>query len=158
MKFTTNSVSHLERKSLELCDNLRKPDIVDELHQRKVKFTSSLSPKELMDFLLYEMHGIHILPWLLYDYPHQDLKEVNLSQYEILPTELLHDISNHIKNIFQELAFHVDKTHKPLVTKATERSFNGKKAKKSNTNLTINHHPNNIISNVIIRNQAKEKL
>ena len=62
VKFTTNSVSHLERKSLKLCDNLRKSDIVDELHQQKVKFTSSLSQKKLMDFLLYEMHGMHILP------------------------------------------------------------------------------------------------
>ena len=112
MKFTTNSVSHLERKSLKLYDNLRKPDIIDELHQRKVKFTSSLSQKELMDLLLHEMHGIHRLPSLLYDYSHQDLKELNLSQYEILPTEPLHDISYHIKNIYQELPFHVDKSHK----------------------------------------------
>ena len=29
---------------------------------------------------------------------------------------------------------------------------------KNNTNLTSNHHPYNIISNVIIRYQAKEKL
>ena len=29
---------------------------------------------------------------------------------------------------------------------------------KNNTNLTSNHHPDNIISNVIIRYQAKEKL
>ena len=58
VKSTTNSVSRLERKSLKLYDNLKKPDIIDELHQRKVKFTSSLSQAQLMDLLLYEMHGI----------------------------------------------------------------------------------------------------
>ena len=63
-------------------DNLRKPDIIDELHQRKVKFTSSLPQKELMELLFYELHGIRRLPSLLYDHPHQDLEELNLSQYE----------------------------------------------------------------------------
>ena len=129
VKCTTNSVSRLEGKSLKLYDNLRKPDIIDELHQRIVRSTSSLSQKQLMDLLLYEMHDIHRLPSLLYDYPHQDLEELNLSQYEILPTEPLHNISNHIKNIYQELPFHVDKAEKSLVTKAIERSLNGKEAK-----------------------------
>ena len=65
VKSTTNSVSRSERKSLKLYDNLKKPDIIDELHQRKVKFTSSLSQKQLMDLLLYEMRDIQRLPSLL---------------------------------------------------------------------------------------------
>ena len=40
-------------------------------------------------------------------------------------------ISNHIKSIYQELTFHVDKADESLVTKAIERSFNGKEAKNS---------------------------
>ena len=118
---------HSEKKD----DNLRKLDIIDKLHQRKVKFTSSLPQKELMELLLYELHGIRRLPSLLYDYPHQNLEEVNLSQYEKLQTEPLHAISNHIKSIYQELPFHIDKTDKSLVAKAIERSFNGKEAKNS---------------------------
>ena len=131
VKSTTNSVSRLERKSLKLYENLKKFDTIDELHQRKVKLTSSLSQKQLMDLLLYEIHDIQRLPSLLHDYPNHDLEELSLSQYEILPTEPLHDISNHIKNIYHELPFHVDKADKSLVTKAIERSFNGKKAKNS---------------------------
>ena len=131
VKRTTNSVSCLERKSLKRYDNLKKPDIIDELHQQKVKFTSSLSQKQLIDLLLYEMHGISRFPSLLYDYPNHDLEELSLSQYETLPTEPLHDIFNHIKNIYQELPFHVDKADKSLVTKAIERSFHGKEAKNS---------------------------
>ena len=60
VKHPTNKVSHLERKSLKLYNNLRKPDIIDELHQ-KLKFTSSLLQKQLMDLLLHEMHGIQII-------------------------------------------------------------------------------------------------
>ena len=59
------------------------------------------------------------------------MEELSLSQHEILPTDTLHDISNHIKNIYQELPFHVDKADKSLVTKAIERSFDGKEAKNS---------------------------
>ena len=87
--------------------------------------------KTLLDILHYEMHGIQRLPSLLYDYPHQNLQDLNLSQYEILPTEPLYDISNHIKNIYQELPFHVEKCAKYAVTQAIEKSFNGKEAKNS---------------------------
>ena len=110
---------------------MRKPYIIDELHQRKVKLSSGLPQKELMNFLLYEMHAIHKLPLLLYDYPHQVLEELNLSQYEILPTDPLHGISNHMKHIYQDLQFHVDKSNGSLVLKAIERTFNGKEANNS---------------------------
>ena len=100
----------LREVSLKIYNNLRKPDIVDDLHQRKVKFTSSLSEKQLIYLLLYEMYDMRRLPALLSDHPHQDFEELHLSQYEILPTEPLHHISNHIKKIYQELLFHADKT------------------------------------------------
>ena len=41
---------------------MKKIEIVDELHQRSVKFTSSLPQKDLMSLLQYEMHGIQQLP------------------------------------------------------------------------------------------------
>ena len=84
-----------------------------------------------MNFLLYEMHAIHRLPSLSYDYPHHVLEELNLSQYDILPTDQLHDISNHMKHIYQDLQFHVDKASESLVLKAIQRSSNGKEAKNS---------------------------
>ena len=87
---TSNSVFRLERKSLELYDNLGKPDIIDELHRQKVKFMSSLWLKELIDLLLNKMHCIHRLPLLLFDYYHY---------------------------IYYEIPFYVDKANKWLVTK-----------------------------------------
>ena len=88
---------------------MKKLEIIDELHQRSVKFSSSLPQKDLMSLLQYEMYGIQQLPALLYGYPKKSLGDLNLEQYEILPNELLHDISNFIKNIYQEIPAHVNK-------------------------------------------------
>ena len=73
-------------------------------------------------------------------FPNHDLEELNLSQYEILPNEPLHDISNHIKNTYQGLPFHVDKADKSLLRKAVERLLNEKKAKDS-----ADHHKSLLI-------------
>ena len=77
------------------------------------------------------MYGIHRLPLLLYDYPHQDLEELDLSQCKVLSTEPLYDISNHIKKLYLELPFHVDKPDKTLVAKVTEKYFSGYEVKNS---------------------------
>ena len=107
VKITTTSVLRLEKNTIKLHENMKKIEIIDELHQRSVKFSSSLPQKDLMSLLQYEMHGIQRLPALLYGYPKQSLGDLNLEQYEILPNEPLHDISNYIKNIYQEIPAHV---------------------------------------------------
>ena len=58
-----------------------------------------------------------------------DLNDLNLSYYEILPHEPLHDISNHIKNLFNELVHHIPKKMKETVSNTIQKSFNGKDAK-----------------------------
>lgn len=45
-----------------------KKKIIDELHQRSVKFSSSLPQKELMSLLQSDMHGIQRLSALFYGY------------------------------------------------------------------------------------------
>ena len=62
------------------------------------------------------MHGIQRLPALWYDCLNHSMAELNLSHYEILSNELLHDVSNYIKNI---------------VTEVIDQSFNGKEARNS---------------------------
>lgn len=59
-----------------------------------------------------EMHGIQQLPPLLYTVPLKVLDEINLQHYEILVNELFNDVSNHIKNIKQEIPHHDDKAIK----------------------------------------------
>ena len=60
---------------------MKKLEIVDELHRRSVKFTSSLPQKDLMSVLQYEMHGVQQLPALLYGYPKQSLGNLNLEHW-----------------------------------------------------------------------------
>ena len=112
VKITTTSVSRLEKNTIKLYENMKKIEIIDELHQRSVKFSFSLPQKDLMSLFQYEMHGIHRLPALLYGYPQKSLGDLNLEQYEILPNEPLHDISNYIKNIYQEIPAHVSKNQR----------------------------------------------
>ena len=131
VKSTTTSQIKLQKQQLKLYDRLSKTEITDELHQRVVKFTSTLTKKGLMNILNYKMHGIQRLPALWYDYPNHSMEELNLSHYEILPNEPLHDVSNYIKNIYQELPSHMTNNEKKIVTEVTDQSFNGKEARNS---------------------------
>ena len=67
----------------------------------------------------------------MYNNPLDTLESLNLSKYEILFTEPLHDISNHIKNLYQEIPYHVRKNKKKDVRQILDISFNGKDPKNS---------------------------
>ena len=67
----------------------------------------------------------------MYNNPLDTLESLNLSRNEILFTEPLHDISNHIKNLYQEISYHVPKNKKKDVRQILDLSFNGKGAKNS---------------------------
>ena len=63
--------------------------------------------------------------------PTSNLADINLDLYETLFTEPLHDISNHIQNLYAELPFQMEKEHKKSFTDIINVSFNGKIAKNS---------------------------
>ena len=50
----------------------------------------------------------------MYNNPLRTLESLNVSKYEILFTEALHDISNHIKNLYQEIHYHVSEIRKKM--------------------------------------------
>ena len=129
VKITTTSVSRLEKNTIKLYENVKKIEVVNELHQRSVKFISSLPQKELMSLLQYEMHGVQRLPAFLYGYPKKNLGYLNLKQYEMLPNEPLHDISNYIKNIYQEIPAHFSKNKKNKVKEPLKTHLMGKRLK-----------------------------
>ena len=58
------------------------------------------------------------------------LCDLNLSYYEIPPHEPIHDILNHIKNLFNELVHHIPKKMKETFSNTIQNSFNGKDAKR----------------------------
>ena len=67
----------------------------------------------------------------MYNNPFDTLESVNLSKYEILFTEPLHDISKQIKNLYQEIPYHIPKNKTKDVRQISDISFNGKDAKNS---------------------------
>ena len=74
-----------------------------------------------------EIKGKQCLPALV----HHNHKEFEcLSKYEVLPIEGLHTIAGHIKNIYQEIQYHLDKVEKEKFTKSMNASFAGKDAKR----------------------------
>ena len=90
------------------------PELIDEYPQRKIE-SPSLNRQSLQTSLNMEMHGIQRMPALLFPKPFAKLDDINLERYEILINEPLHDISNHIKNIQQEIPYHLPKDKKSSV-------------------------------------------
>ena len=66
---------------------------------------------------------------LMYKNPLDFLESLNLSKYGIVFTEPLHNISNHIKNLYQEIPYHVSKNEKKDVRQIFDIFFNRKDAK-----------------------------
>ncbi|VDI64842.1 Hypothetical predicted protein [Mytilus galloprovincialis] len=62
----------------------------------------------LKDELTELMHGVTRPPALLMKNPRISTKNLNLDSYEILHNEPLHDISNVVKNIIEELPTHIE--------------------------------------------------
>ena len=82
----------------------------------------------MLQKLKTEMHGIQMVPSLLFNYPEGDIDLMYLGNYEILACEPLHDIENHIKNLFEELPHHM--ADKKKVTDFISAVFNGKDSKR----------------------------
>ena len=92
------------------------PQLIDE-HQHSKNQTTSLNKQILQTSLDMEMHGIQRMPALLFPKPFAKFEGINPEKYEILINEAFHDISNHIKNIQQEIPYHVPKDKKSSVEK-----------------------------------------
>ena len=124
----TSSQDRLQNNAIiKPFDHLSLPELIDEHQRRKIQ-TPSLNKQSLQTSLDMEMHGIQRMLVLLFPKPFAKLEDINLGKYEILINEPLHDISNHIKNIQQEIPHHVPKDKKSSV-KEINSSFNGKEAK-----------------------------
>ena len=72
------------------------------------------------------MHEIQQMLALYFKMPFISAEQINLSRYKILINEPLHDISNHTKNIQEELSHHVPKENKIHVKNIIATSFSGK--------------------------------
>ena len=107
ISISSQSCERLESKYLKLYENLKRHEIANELHQHNVKQYHKMTHDQLKKLLEKNLHGMQRLPALMYDHPTFNLSDLNFADYEILCHEPLHDISNHIKNLYDELAHHV---------------------------------------------------
>ena len=126
---TFSSKEKIKQGKIKLYHNLKAGDLVEELHSREVKFSTNQKVKDLQAIFESEMHGIQRLPALLFYNPLTPLSDLNLTDYEILANEPLHDISNHIKNIQDEIPYHVPRNIKTKVKEVIKKSYQDKAAK-----------------------------
>ena len=120
---TSGSRRRSKGGSVKLYDKLDKDELTRELVERDVDF-DKYTMKDLKEELTKEMHVMQRVPSLLFNNPEGDINSLGLSSYEILACEPLHDIMNHIKNLFLEIPHHVD--DKSELKDLIEASFNGK--------------------------------
>ena len=126
---TTGSIERSQKGITKVYNDLDKADIVQELHERSVKFTVQSPTAVLKDKLITEMHGIQRVLSLLFNTPEKELDSIGLQFYEMLCTESLHDVSNQIKNCFLEMPHHVkDKNYFMSVIDGT---FGGKDCRRA---------------------------
>ena len=135
-----------------------KADIISELHQRSVKFSVNQDLQVLKELLACEVHGIQRVPVLMFSCPNSTLEELNLQMYEVPGTEPLHDISNHVKNLNEEIPFKFEKETKKSIVNIINVSFKNKQVTNSADHrenlLTVckylqKNHPNHFVTVVI---------
>ena len=110
---------------------MHKADIISELHQRSVKFSVNQDLLVLKELLACEVNGIQSVVALMFSFPNFTLEELNLQMYEVLGTEPLRDISNHVKNLYKEIPFKFEKETKKNIANIINVSFKSKQMRNS---------------------------
>ena len=128
---TTTSQKASKLRKTKLYSDLSLEDIILELHERSVKFSSKHTKAILQPILTEEMHGVQRIPALLFDTPSLTMNDLNMSHYEVSTVEPLHDIGNHIKNVYEEIPAHLTKTLRNDLKEVIKASFGGKVEKKT---------------------------
>ena len=77
------------------------------------------------------LQGIQRVPALLYHNPISTFKDHHIDDYEALQCEPMHDISNHIANIIEELPRHLTKEQKAIFNETLELALGGKDTKRA---------------------------
>ena len=97
-------------------DKLLLSDLQSELRLRDRNIRGKKKPALLKEFDELKM-GISNFPALLQEVPNAPLKSLYLENYEISPTEPLHDLKGHLSNVIDE-SLHISegKIHEAIVT------------------------------------------
>ena len=98
---------------------MSKDDMITECKGRNLPTDGLLKPA-LQSQLREELRGIQQVPVLCFPNQSASMKDLNLTQYEVVLVEPLHDLKEHINNILQELPKHLTNEEKPLFEEAIE--------------------------------------
>ena len=90
-----------------------------------ISFISS-SKNDFEAILFNTLRGIHRVPSVFFSQPLATFLVINIASYKCLPCEPFHCITNHIKNLYKELPYHLNKNEKKLFEDAVVASFSGK--------------------------------
>ena len=121
------SETKIKEGKTKLYKNLRKHEIIDELHQRGISIWLQDKKANLEDKLINEMHGMQRFPSLM----QADQTIISmLEHYEMLGYEQLHDVKHHIENMYVELPHHLNKTEKRLMDETIQLSLERKEIKR----------------------------
>ena len=112
----------------KLYAKLKVHEIIEELHQRGIKYSIDHNKDVLSAKLVSEMHGMQRLPLLVN--PDLSILESFLSNYEILGCEPLHDIKHHTEKLYTEIPQHLSKIESKLMLQAISDSFCNKEVKR----------------------------
>ena len=129
---------------------LSKGEIEEELTSRKVYDDGTKA--ELQGALDEQLCGKQRVPALLFSRPGASLESLNLSKYEILPCEPLHDIGHHIENVLTELPHHLSEDEANVINESIKLSLGKKESKRAIdyrialVQTTAMAHQSNIVS------------
>ena len=111
---------------------LKKGELLEELGERGLlKEVKSDKKVDLDSELMSQLRGVQRVPALLYSSPATPLEDVGLASYEALPCEPMHDLSNHISNLLEELPKHLTGEQKRKFEETWELTLAGNETKRT---------------------------
>ena len=91
---------------------------------------------ELKQKLRNEMHGIQRLPTLFFQNLNVPQKRL-CSTHEILPCEPLHDVKDHIVNLYEEISYHAENREEKILLQNTIGHVMGDKSCKRGVDYRV---------------------
>jgi len=110
---------------------LQKEELIGELHARKIYPHPDSTKADLEKELSSQLQGIQRVPALLYCTPMSSFEDHSINTYEALACEPMHDISNHICNVLEELPNHLTKEVKAIFNETFQITLGGKETKRA---------------------------
>ena len=90
---------------------MKKNELIDECHYQGLPAGDLLKP-ELEKSLKEHLSGTQHVPALSFNSQKTPMEHNNLGMYEVAPSESLHDLKGHIRNLWQELPYHLNDQEK----------------------------------------------